>query len=79
MFNELEHQVHESVRRGEFDHARDLQDEQDRIGNICAAVAHSYSDDDASRPVALHPQMLADANTVIMIGSTYADSFRPDL
>ena len=77
MFHQLEQQVTESMRRGELGHAHELQDHQDTIGSISAAVAHSHSDDDASPPVALHPQMLADGNTVVMLGNAYADSFAP--
>ena len=74
-YDELEHRVTEHMSRGEFVRAGKLQDDQDRIGSISAAVAHSYSDDDASPPVLLHPQMLADGNTVVMVGDAYADSF----
>ena len=74
-YDELEHRIMESMNRGEFGHACELQDDQERIGIISAAVAHSYSDDDASPPVLLHPQMLADGNTVVMIGNAYADNF----
>lgn len=77
-FYELEHRVTESMRRGRFDHVRELQNDQDRIGSISAAVVHSYSDDDASPPVTLHPQMLTDGKTVVMVGNAYADSFRAD-
>lgn len=75
IYEELEREVAESMRCGKFDNARELQDDQDRVGSISGAVAHSYSDDDASQPILLHPQMLADGNTVAMVGAAYADSF----
>jgi len=74
-YDELGHRIMESMSRGELEHVSEFQDAQDRIGSICPAVAHSHSDDHAFPPVVLHPQMIADGNTVITVGNAYADSF----
>ena len=57
--------ISDEARNRNFDHARTLTDEQDAIGSICLTFLHSFSDDDACPPVYFHPQVIADARTVV--------------
>lgn len=64
-YRDLGREYFEQMRAGEFAEARALQEAQDGLGNILPAFIHSYEDSDASTPVALHPQLICDAMTVV--------------
>jgi hypothetical protein len=66
-YRDLERQIWERIVAHDFEAVDRLKDEQASLGTVCAVYIHSYSDADASGPVALHPQMICDAMTVIQL------------
>jgi len=50
--------------------------EQDALGRPCFAFLHSFSEDQALRPILIHPQMLSDASTVIEFGNLFLAHWR---
>lgn len=74
-YRKLENQKLEKYRIPDFDEMQKLELEQDRLGSICGMFLHSHSDN-ASRPVSLHPQIIADANTVIEIIEKFLIAFK---
>ena len=74
-YKELDHQITEAVKHGNFDHAQTLTEEQDTIGAICPAFLHSFLDTTACSPVLMHPQIIVDAKTVMEIISKVRPHF----
>ena len=74
-YKELDHQITEAVKHGNFDHAQTLTEEQDTIGAICPAFLHSFLDTTACSPVLMHPQIIVDAKTVMEIISKIRPHF----
>lgn len=66
-YKELDRQIYEKVAGRDFEGMQALMDEQDKVGSICAAFLHSFSDADACSAIALHPQVIVDAKTVMEI------------
>jgi hypothetical protein len=67
-YQELEIQISEQMKDHDFERTATLMEEQKAIGRICVAFLHSYSDP-TSGPIYFHPQIIADANTVMQIVS----------
>ena len=67
-----------STRRGEAIVARDfqladkLESEEESIGKPCPYFMHSFSEGNNARPVMFHPQVNADASTIIEIGNKFS-------
>lgn len=72
---ELDAEIEIEMRRRDFDRALELEDEKESLGRICPVFVHSYLDEDCSPPVLLHPQLIADARTVMEI----VNKMRPHL
>ncbi|MGH7205476.1 MAG: hypothetical protein ACREI2_04625 [Nitrospiraceae bacterium] len=66
-YRELDAMISEEVKNRNFDHVHKLTDEQDALRGVCLTFLHSFSDDDACPPVYFHPQVIADARTVMEI------------
>ncbi len=66
-YNELQLQINTATARGEFGQVLELYEEQESIGQIALAYAHSLNE---ASPMILHPQVIADARTVIEIVHT---------
>ena len=63
-YNELQLQINTATARGEFGQVLELYEEQESIGQIALAYAHSLNE---GSPMILHPQIIVDARTVIEI------------
>lgn len=63
----LASQIHQLVLIGDFKSVKTLLDDCDSYRRICPTFLHSLSGSDPSPPIILHPQVLADANTVLEI------------
>ena len=68
-YRELDAKIYEATKNHDFDRVDKLNEEQDRIGAICPAFIHSSLDRGACPPVLFHPQVIADARTVMEIVS----------
>jgi len=66
-YRELDEKIKGEVKNRNFDRAQTLSEEQEALGSICPAFLHSFSDIDACAPVNFHPQVIADARTVMEI------------
>lgn len=66
-YQKIAERITEATEAGDFDHALELQAEQDELGSICLAIAHSFLDKEAKPPVVLHSQLIVDARTVLEI------------
>ena len=66
-YQQLEEKISQAETTGAFDRALALTEEQDACGSICMAFSQSFLDKDACAPALLHPQVLADARTVMEI------------
>ena len=66
-YRELENQISEQMKKGDFERTEALMEEQEAIGSICAAFLHSSSDSDSSSPILFHPQVIVDGKTVMEI------------
>lgn len=51
-----------------------LDAERESLGRICPIFMHSFFDSDKPRPLRLHPQMIADSNTIMKIIKTFMDA-----
>ena len=61
----------ECIRAHDWERLNALQAEQHELGTACALFMHSFDDSERSTPLHLHPQMLADAKTVIEACTVY--------
>ncbi len=66
-YQRIGEQITKATEAGNFDHALELHAEQDELGEICLAIAHSFLDKQAKPPILLHSQLIADARTVLEI------------
>lgn len=66
LYEELERKISDAQLAGHWRRANDLQDEQERLGEIVDCFTHSFSDASA-RSIRFHPQTLADTRTVLEI------------
>ena len=64
---ELEKRREQAIEDSDSELALQLEAAKYEVGIICPAFMHSFSDEDAIGPIVLHPQMIADARTVIEI------------
>jgi hypothetical protein len=65
-YQELETRKAEALRHWNIEEHDRLSREQDALGTFEPLIKHSF--EEKSRPVAFHPQMLADFNTVVELG-----------
>jgi len=70
-YQELERQKIECIRQGEWDRLDAVWAEQDSVGRSCPLFMHEFSDEERSRPLLLHPQILSDGMTVTEFGNRY--------
>jgi hypothetical protein len=70
-YNRWDVEIVEAIRRRDFDRVEALRTEQDAIGTACYYFLHEYSPKEDTRPVQLHPQVLADSATVIEFGNRF--------
>jgi hypothetical protein len=61
----------ECIRSFDWDRLDRICALQDAIGRPCFTFLHSFSGEDTSRPVYLHPQLLCDSTTVLAIGDRF--------
>jgi hypothetical protein len=66
-YEELHEQSGQAFKDGNFDLAFALEEKKHQIGLICPAFMHSFLDKEAQKPMVLHPQLVADTNTLIEI------------
>jgi len=74
-FKELELQIKEAFQNLDFELIQKLESEKDKLGSISGTFLHSFSHD-KSRPVALHPQLIADASTVFEIADLFSKNHK---
>lgn len=70
-YQELEKQKIECISQGEWDRLDAVWAEQDSVGRSCPLFLHEFSEEEHSRPILLHPQILSDGMTVTEFGSKY--------
>lgn len=70
-YTELEDQKLTAIKNLEFELLQALEAEQERLGSISHTYLHSFAHD-KSRPVALHPQILADGFTILEISDRFS-------
>jgi hypothetical protein len=63
----LEAEAWAAIKEHRFEDATRLQAKADAIGVACAVFRHSFSDADGKEGLMLHPQMLADSNTILTL------------
>lgn len=69
-YNALEQEKLAALQAGQLDRIEALEEEQAMIGRPCFSFMHSF---DPARPVALHPQVVADTRTVVEFGRIFVD------
>lgn len=69
--DELEREKLSSILSGRFDRVEEIYVEQERLGSVCMAFMHSYSRDQGCLPVKLHPQLIADAKSIVEFGTLF--------
>ncbi|WP_166807752.1 hypothetical protein [Candidatus Chlorobium masyuteum] len=69
--NALEKEKFECLNKSQLDRFDEIRTEQASLGTASTVFLHSFEDEEASKPVQLHPQMLCDAMTVAEFGSLY--------
>lgn len=70
-FKALELQINAAFQNLDFNLIKELESQRDKLGSIAGTFLHSFSHD-KSRPVALHPQLIADASTVFEIADLFS-------
>ncbi|MFM0360439.1 hypothetical protein [Paraburkholderia sediminicola] len=70
-FNALEAEKWGFSEPADWDRINVISAEQESIGSPCFSFLHSFEDDEASREVWLHPQIISDSNTVIEFGRLF--------
>lgn len=75
-YEEIQEKINEAITRHEFDLADVLKLEQDTLGSPSFVFMHSFSEEGATGPLFLHPQMLRDAETVVEFGNLFLKHWR---
>lgn len=75
-YNALEAQRFGLIQQHQWQQLDEMIEEQDAIGSPCFAFLHSFSEDEALRPILIHPQMLSDASTVVEFGNLFLAHWR---
>lgn len=75
-YNVLEAQRFRLVQAHQWQQLDEIIAEQDSLGTPCFAFLHSVSEGEASKPILIHPQMLADASTVVVFGNLFLEHWR---
>lgn len=75
-YNAIEAQRFGLIQQHQWQQLDEMIAEQDAIGRPCFAFLHSFSEDKASRPILIHPQMLSDASTVVEFGNLFLAHWR---
>jgi|SRR5882724_7157440 len=66
-YAQLESQLADKLKERDFEGFGALLEKQGRLGKIFPVFQHSFGDPDASEPIAFHPQLVADMNTISAI------------
>ena len=74
-YQQIENKIEECYKTGDFETIEKLHKEQDCIGDVCFAVSHDLSE---SKAIALHPQLIADFNTIEEIVEKYCEMLLSD-
>lgn len=75
-YNALEAQRLNFMQQHQWQQLEKIIEEQDSIGRPCFSFLHSFSEDEALRPILIHPQMLSDASTVVEFGNLFLAHWR---
>lgn len=70
-YNALEEEKVQCIGSRDFDRIDQIYVEQAALGVPCMAFLHSYSEDEALKPILLHPQLICDAMAVVEFGNLY--------
>lgn len=73
LFTEIGRKIEEAAKRGDVRSYKELFKEQEALGVFRPWMCHSFNE--GADPVAVHPQMLADFNTVCEIGKRMLHEF----
>jgi hypothetical protein len=71
LYERLDAEIADCIRQQQFEHLDDLRNQQDAIGTASPVFVGAFSGEDASKPVFLHSQVIADATTVAEFGRRY--------
>lgn len=71
-YRELHEREGQAIKDRNSELALELGAAKDAIGIICPAFMHSFLDERATKPIILHPQLIADTRTVMEIISVVA-------
>ncbi len=69
---QIENKIADCYKSCDLDMIEKLRKEQDSIGDICFLVSHAFSE---SKSIILHPQLIADFNTIEEIVKKYCEMF----
>lgn len=75
-YDELEVQRFGLIQTQQWQQLEEMIAEQDALGRPCFAFLHSFAEDQALRPILIHPQMLSDASTVVEFGNLFLAHWR---
>lgn len=64
-FQELEHEKLQCIRQMRWDRMQEISEQQAALGRPCFGFMHSFQEDEAPRPILLHPQLLTDSITAV--------------
>ena len=70
-YSKLELEKIECIKSMKWKRLDEVWLEQEAIGTPCFSFIHSYSEDDLSRPVLIHPQLLSDSGAVAEFGTLF--------
>lgn len=73
---EIQPERFDAIMRRDYEAVDALIREQEAIGAPCFVFLQSLSEDEGSKPVYLHPQMLCDAATVLEFGNLFLTHWR---
>jgi hypothetical protein len=71
VYNRLEAEKIECIKSMRWERLEEVWAEQGNIGQPCFTFLHAFSEEEASRPVYLHPQLLCDSKAVAEFGTKY--------
>lgn len=74
-YNRLEVEKIECIKSMRWERIEEVWAEQGNIGRPCLTFLHAFSDEEASRPVYLHPQLLCDSKAVVEFGTKYLEAW----
>ena len=72
---QLETEKHQCMRTREWNRIAAIRAEQASIGAPSLQFVHSFSDEEASRPLLRHPQIITDSMTVVDFGEKFLEDW----